>query len=144
MSNKHSDSDQSPLEKFEERRRALRRSCFGPRVEGHMSWAVGSDLLPHNVWPLHPADKSRIAEAIRAAFPDFDPLQQEIVLRSYRDCFKDLPIEDALVAIEKRFANPGDAMRAKVIPNRRFIGFWGQWRHGSDLPEGFFRWPLRS
>jgi hypothetical protein len=128
MPNKAPQTDQLALEKLEERRLALRRNYFGSRVEGHMSWAIGSDLLPHNVLPLNPADKSPLANAIRESFPDFDPRQQEIVLRAYRDCYQDFPVAEALLAIEKRFANPGDAMRAGIIPKRRFVGFWGQWK----------------
>jgi hypothetical protein len=128
MPNKTLRTDQSALDKLEERRLALRRNYFGSRVEGHMSWAIGSDLLPHNVWPLHPADKSPLANAIRASFPDIDPRQQELILRAYRDCYQNLPVADAIAAIRKRYANPGNAIRDKVIPKRRFVGFWGQWK----------------
>lgn len=127
MFSKKIDSGKSALDKFEAARLQLRKKYFAKREIGGLSFAWGQWLVLPTPKPLDPADHTPLADAIRQAFPSSNPIHWAVIARGYRELFKGLPEEDAVLAVSKHFANPGDAMRAGVISNRRFVGFAEIW-----------------
>lgn len=108
MSKRKLDSDQRPR--------------FVHEVDG-LCYAVAGELVPRQPPALDPADKSSLANAIRDAFPDSDPIYQATIARRYRELYKGLTQEEATLAVSKGYSSPSAAMRAKVIRKRKYIGF---------------------
>lgn len=92
-----------------------------------VSFAQASDLIRWNraEVPLDPADQSSLARAIREQWPDADPAYWSMIANRYRMLFKGLPEEEAVHAVLKGYSSPWTAMRAGVIPKRKYIGFAG-------------------
>jgi hypothetical protein len=84
---------------------------------------AASELLPHAATPLDPADRSALADAIRATFPTANPQYQGMVKRRFVELYRDLPEADAVKAVLAGYASPSAAMRAGVISKRDFVGF---------------------
>ncbi len=71
-----------------------------------------------------PHDYSRLAVAIRRAFPTSHPEQRALMFRRWKELY-DLPLEDALTAVRAGFSSPSAAMRSGNIKLRNYRGFSG-------------------
>jgi hypothetical protein len=108
MSKRKLDSDQRPR--------------FVHEVDG-LCYAIAGELLPRQPTALDRADNSPLANAIRDAFPNSDSIYWAMIARRYLELYKGLTQEEATLAVSKGYSSPSAAMRAKVIPTRKYIGF---------------------
>lgn len=127
MSGTNHDSNQSALEKFETARLRLRKKYFrvgGPwREINGVQYCTADELISRNPDTLAPADKSPLARAIRLKFRQSTPTQWAAIARRYRELYEGLTEEEAVRAVRGGHSSPAEAMRAKIIPKRKYIGF---------------------
>jgi hypothetical protein len=91
-----------------------------------LSWIWGSDLMTGDAKGLDLCDDSPLADAVRETFDTMHPVHQGLIVRRFRECYKDLPEEDAVTAVLAGHSHPIDAMRAGIIRKRTYIGFVGK------------------
>lgn len=120
-------SSESALEKFEAARLRLRRKYFrvsGPwrEIDG-VQYCTADEIICRKPESLDPADKSPLARAIRLKFTQSHPTQWAIIARRFRELYKGLTEDEAVLAVRSGHSSPADAMRAKIIPKRKYIGF---------------------
>ena len=127
MSGTNHDSNHSALEKFEAARLRLRKKYFrvsGPwrEIDG-VQYCTADELICRDPLSLDPADQTRLAKAIRAAFPKSHPTQWALVARRFRELYEGLTEDEAVRAVVNGYSSPSAAMRARVIRKRRYVGF---------------------
>jgi len=93
------------------------------RNVGGLEYAFASDLVGKPAKPLTAENKSPIARAIGRRWPESKPIYQMMIFRRFTELYASLPETDAVCAIRAGFSSPRAAMRARVIPKRRYIGF---------------------
>lgn len=126
MSGTNRDSNLSALEKFEVARLRLRKKfrVSGPwrEIDG-LEYCTADELICRKQEPLDPADQSPLARAIRAKYPTSSPRYWALIARRFRELYKGLTEEESVRAVLKGYSSPPAAMRAFVIPTRKYIGF---------------------
>lgn len=129
MSSNNPDSGQSARDNLEAKRLKLRKKYFSVpciREADGLEYSFGDEHVSRNLKPLDPADQGPLACAIRATFPKSHPTQWGLIARRFRELYKGLTEEEAVRAVELGYSSPDAAMRARVIPKRKYIGFKGE------------------
>jgi hypothetical protein len=116
------------MNEFEsERRRENNLRVSGPwREIGGVQYCTADKLISRAPKALCTGDQSPFANAIRQAFPNSSPFYWNMIARRYRETFKDLPEDEATLAVSQGYSSPLAAMRARVIPKRKYIGYGEQ------------------
>lgn len=99
-------------------------SARGPwREIGGVQYCTADKLICRKPESLDPADKSPLARAIRLTFRQSTPTQWAAIARRYRTLYAGLTEVEAVRAVRDGYSSPAEAMRAKIIPKRKYTGF---------------------